>query len=92
MPKSPLDDIGVKLVAGAAVAFVTASAIIVPTGRQKDAAALEMFDKKFSELAPQDRRAAEFRAGHRRWTGFFEGSIYPITRKLPGSKNPAINP
>lgn len=89
---SPLDDIGAKMVAGAAVAFVTAAAIIVPTGRQKDAAALELFDKRFSELPPQDRRVAEFRAGHKRWAGFFENSIYPITRKLPGSKNPVVNP
>jgi len=88
----PLDDIGVRFVAGAAVAFVTASAIILPNGRQKDAAALEMFDKKFSELGPQDRRAAEFKAGHRRWVGFFENSIYPITRRLPGANNPIVNP
>lgn len=89
---SPLDDIGVKLVAGAAVAFVTASAIVLPGGRQKDAAALELFDKKFSELSTQDRRVAEFRAGHRRWTGFFENSIYPLTRRLPGANNPVVNP
>ena len=89
---SPLDDIGVKLVAGAAVAFVTASAIILPGGRQKDAAALELFDKRFRELGPQDARVAEFRAGHKRWTGFFEGSVYPLTRRLPGANNPIVNP
>lgn len=87
-----MDDIGVRMVAGAAVAFVTASAIILPTGRQKDAAALELFDKKFSELAPQDRRVAEFQAGHKRWTGFFDSAVYPITRRLPGANNPIVNP
>ena len=87
-----MDDIGVRLVAGAAVAFVTASAIILPGGRQKDAAALELFDKKFSQLSREDKRVAEFKAGHRRWTGFFEHSIYPITRRLPGAKNPIVNP
>lgn len=74
------------------MAFVTASAIILPGGRQKDAAALELFDKKFSELPPQDKRVAEFKAGHKRWTGFFEHSIYPITRRLPGANNPIVNP
>lgn len=87
-----MDDIGYRVVAGAAVAFVTASAIILPGGRQKDVAALELFDKKFSELSPQDKRVAEFRAGHKRWTGFFENSIYPITRRLPGANNPIVNP
>ena len=57
-----MDDIGVKMVAGAAVAFVTASAIVLPGGRQKNTAALELFDKPFRELAPQDRRVAEFHA------------------------------
>ncbi|KAI8477393.1 MAG: hypothetical protein J3K34DRAFT_373293 [Monoraphidium minutum] len=89
---NPLDDIGVRMVAGAAVAFLTASAIILPGGRQKDAAALELFDKKFKELPPQDKRVAEFAAGHKRWTGFFNNSIYPITRRLPGAKNPIVNP
>ena len=80
------------MVAGAAVAFVTASAIVLPGGRQKNTAALELFDKPFRELAPQDRRVAEFHAGHKRWVGFFENSIYPITRRLPGAKNPVVNP
>jgi len=85
-------DIGLKIAIGVGAAVTTASAIVVPNHRQKDVAAMDMFDKKFNDLDPQDKKAAEFAAGHRRWKNFFEKSVYPITRKLPGSSNPIINP
>lgn len=34
----------------------------------------------------------EFKAGHERWVGFFEKSVFPLTRKLPGANNPVMNP
>ncbi|KAF6253036.1 hypothetical protein COO60DRAFT_1549625 [Scenedesmus sp. NREL 46B-D3] len=43
----------------------TAGLIVVPNKRQKDAAAMDLFDSKFDELHPQDKKAAEFRAGHK---------------------------
>jgi hypothetical protein len=92
MSNNPLNDIGARMVAGAAVAFVAASAIVLPGGRGKDAAALELFDRRYKELSTQDKKVAEFAAGHKRWTGFFEHTIYPITRRLPGAKNPIVNP
>jgi hypothetical protein len=65
---------------------------VVPSKKQKDAAAMDLFDKRFDELQHQEKRAAEFAAGHRRWRGFFENSVYPITRKLPGANSPIVNP
>eukprot|EP00882_Tetradesmus_deserticola_P007793 GHRQ01008204.1.p2 GENE.GHRQ01008204.1~~GHRQ01008204.1.p2 ORF type:complete len:102 (+),score=47.73 GHRQ01008204.1:182-487(+) len=85
-------DIGVRIAIGIGAAAGTAGLIVVPNKRQKDVAAMDLFDSKFDELHPQDKKAAEFRAGHQRWTNFFEKSIYPITRKLPGHKNPIVNP
>lgn len=85
-------DLGLRIAIGAGVAAGTAGLIIVPNKRQKDEAAMDLFDRKFDQLHPQDQRAAEFKAGHRRWTGFFERAWYPITRKLPGANNPIVNP
>jgi hypothetical protein len=85
-------DIGLKIAIGAGVAFTTASAIVVPNGKQKDAAAAALFDKRFKELTPQEAHTAEFKAGFQRWTNFFEKSVYPITRRLPGANNPIVNP
>lgn len=85
-------DIGVKLTVGAAVTGMTAAAIIVPNKRQKDASAQLLFRKPFGQLMPSDKHAAEFHAGHKRWTGFMQNSIYPITRSLPGANNPILNP
>lgn len=85
-------DLGLRMAIGMGVAAGTAGLIIIPNKKQKDSAAMDLFDKRFDELHPQDKKAAEFRAGHQRWTGFFEKSVYPLTRKLPGAKNPIVNP
>jgi hypothetical protein len=85
-------DIGLRIAIGVGAAAGTAGLIVVPNKRQKDAAAMDLFDSKFDELHPQDKKAAEFRAGHQRWVNFFEKSVYPITRKLPGHNNPIVNP
>lgn len=85
-------DIGLKIGVGLAVSLTTASAIILPNGKQRDAAALEMYGSGFKELDPQQQKAAEFKAGHARWKSFVEKGIYPITRALPGSNNPIVNP
>eukprot|EP00775_Hariotina_reticulata_P010401 gene10401-10559_t len=85
-------DLGLRIAIGMGVAAGTAGLIIVPNKKQKDAAAMDMFDMSFDQLHPQDKKAAEFRAGRQRWTNFFEKSVYPITRKLPGAKNPIVNP
>eukprot|EP00879_Flechtneria_rotunda_P002808 GHRR01003019.1.p1 GENE.GHRR01003019.1~~GHRR01003019.1.p1 ORF type:complete len:101 (+),score=18.27 GHRR01003019.1:138-440(+) len=82
----------VRLAIGAGVVAGTAGLIVVPNKRQKDEAAMDLFDKTFNELHPQEKKVAEFKAGHRRWTNFFEKSVYPITRRLPGAKNPIVNP
>lgn len=86
------DDIGVKLTVAAAVAGVTAAAIVNPNQKQKDASAQLLFQQNFDRLTPTDKRAAEFHAGHKRWNGFFQNSIYPLTRSLPGANNPILNP
>jgi hypothetical protein len=85
-------DLGLRIAIGVGAAAGTAGLIVVPNKRQKDAAAMDLFDSKFDDLHPQDKKAAEFRAGHQRWVNFFEKSVYPITRKLPGHKNPIVNP
>lgn len=82
----------VNLAIGLGAAVGAGALIVVPDKKQKDEAAMDMFDCKFDQLHPQDKKAAEFRAGHQRWTNFFEKSWYPITRKLPGAKNPIVNP
>jgi hypothetical protein len=85
-------DIGVRLSLAAAAVAGTGMLICVPNGRQKDVAAERLFQKPFSQLRPTEKKAAEFVAAHRRWTGFFENSVYPLTRKLPGANKPLLNP
>jgi hypothetical protein len=87
-PRTRLLQVGI----GLAVGLGTASAIILPDNKQKDAASMEMYGTSFKELNPQQAKAAEFRAGHARWKNFVEKGIYPITRALPGSNNPIVNP
>ncbi len=74
------------------MAFTTAAVIVVPNQKQKDAAALDMFEKPFKQCSPEEAKAAEFKAGHQRWKNFFEHSVSPITRRLPGANNPIVNP
>jgi hypothetical protein len=74
------------------VAAAGAGLIVIPSKKQKDEAAMDLFDRHYEQLHPQEQKAAEFKAAHSRWTGFFEKSVYPITRKLPGNKNPIMNP
>jgi hypothetical protein len=85
-------DIGLKIGVGIAVSLGTASAVILPNQKQKDAAALEMYGSTFKELQPQQATAAEFKAGHARWKNFVEKSIYPITRAIPGNSTPIVHP
>lgn len=85
-------DIGLKITIGAAAALGTAAAIVNPTQKQKETAAFNLFDKPWNELSPQESRVAEFKAGHQRWVNFFENTVYPVTRSIPGSKNPILNP
>jgi hypothetical protein len=85
-------DIGVRLSLAAAGVAGAGMLICVPNGRQRDAAAEGLFHRPFSELRPTEKKTAEFLAAHRRWNGFFENTIYPLTRKLPGSGKPIINP
>eukprot|EP00877_Chromochloris_zofingiensis_P001082 jgi/Chrzof1/10975/Cz05g19080.t1 len=85
-------DIGLKLAIGAGVAFTTAGVIVNPNRKQKDNAALNLFDRPFDRLTPQEARVAEFSAGHKRWKAFWENSVYPLTRRLPGANNPIVNP
>ena len=82
----------VQAAAAVGIAVAGAGLIVIPSKKQKDEAAMDLFDKHFDQLHPQERKAAEFKAAHSRWTGFFEKSVYPITRKLPGNKNPIMNP
>ena len=81
-----------QLTLGAAAAFVSGAFIAVPNTRQKEVAALELFDRPLARLTPQEKRTAEFQAGYARWKGFFETKVYPLTRKLPGAQNPVLNP
>lgn len=82
----------VQAAAAVGIAAGAAGLIIIPSKKQKDEAAMDLFDKHYEQLHPQERKVAEFKAAHSRWRGFFEKSVYPITRKLPGSKNPIMNP
>jgi hypothetical protein len=85
-------DIGVRLSLAAATVAGAGMLIVVPNGKQKDAAAEGMYQRPFKDLRPYEQRAAEYLAAHRRWTGFFENTVYPLTRKLPGSDKPVLNP
>mmetsp|Transcript_22976 Transcript_22976/g.68317 ORF Transcript_22976/g.68317 Transcript_22976/m.68317 type:complete len:107 (-) Transcript_22976:499-819(-) len=92
MENFPKLDFGAKLAIGAAGTLGVGAAIVVPTTKQQEKAALDLFDKPLQRLTPQERKAAEFQAGYIRWKGFWESTVYPVTRKLPGAKNPILNP
>lgn len=85
-------DIGLKITVGLATAAAGAAAIALPTTRQHEKAALDLFDRPLTRCTPQERKAAEFQAGYARWKGFFETKFYPVTRKLPGAQTPILNP
>ncbi len=85
-------DIGMKITIGLTAATSCAAAITLPTKREKEQAALDMFDRPLGKLTPQEHRVAEFAAGRRRWVDFFESKVYPVTRKLPGANSPILNP
>lgn len=54
--------------------------------------AQRLYSRPQKELRPQEARVSEFAAGHKRWKDFWQQNVYPVTRKLPGSKNPIVNP
>jgi hypothetical protein len=85
-------DVGVRWGLAAATVGSAGMLICVPNGRQRDAAAESLYGRPFGQLRPLEKRAAEFRAGHRRWKGFWENSVYPLTRRLPGADKPVLNP
>eukprot|EP00798_Chlamydomonas_sp_ICE-L_P025423 gene25423-11083_t len=85
-------DIGAKICIGLGASIVGGWAIVVPNKKQKDIAALELYDKPFAGINDTQQRSAEFKAGHDRWCNFFETKWYPLTRKLPGAKSPFLNP
>lgn len=85
-------DIGLKITLGLAATTTACAAITVPNKREKEQAALDLFDKPMGRLTPQEQRVAEFAAGHQRWNNFWQTKVYPITRKLPGAQTPLLNP
>ncbi len=85
-------DISLKIATVVVGAGTCAAAIILPNKREKEQAALDMFDKPWSRCSKTEHTLAEFSAGRRRWEDFFESKVYPITRKLPGAQNPILNP
>jgi hypothetical protein len=85
-------DIGLKCAIGVVTAVSAAAVITLPTGKEQEKSALELFDKPMTKLTAQEKMVAEFHAGHRRWRNFFEHKVYPTTRKLPGSDTPFLNP
>ena len=60
-------DIAVKWSIGIGTSIVAASAITLPNNKDKEKAALDLFDRPMAKLTPQERKAAEFHAGHGRW-------------------------
>jgi hypothetical protein len=68
-------DLSVKIGATLAVGAAGASAIAVPNRRQKEEAAVNLFDKPWALLTPQEQRVAEFSAGHKRWNDFFQTKV-----------------
>ena len=60
-------DIGVKWAIGIGAAVVAGSAITIPNQKEKEKAALDLFDRPVSKLTSQERKVAEFQAGHGRW-------------------------
>lgn len=85
-------DISVKAGIGLLTFTTGCAAIVLPNKREREAMALQLYDAPVAELKPQQRRVAEFAAGHKRWADFFQTRVYPLTRKLPGSKSPILNP
>ncbi len=78
-------DIAVKLGLGFAATFSAAASIAIPTTKEKERSALELFDRPMAQLTPQEKRVAEFQAGHVRWTNFFgerEGIPWVVTHGL----------
>jgi hypothetical protein len=53
---------------------------------------MDMYGRRPTELLPNERRAAQFCAGYRRWKSFTEDKWYAFTRTLPGHDNPIVNP
>ncbi len=92
LPKWSSLDVSVKVGVALGATTSVAAAIALPSKRDKEQSALDLFDRPWSKLTPQEHRVAEFAAGRRRWVDFFEGKVYPITRKLPGANNPVLNP
>ncbi len=68
-------DISLKITLGLATFTAAASAITLPNQKEKERAALDLFDKPWERLNHQDQMAAEFSAGYKRWTGFFEHKV-----------------
>lgn len=85
-------DAGMKFTIAATGAAATCLSIALPNKREKDMAALELYEKPMNVCTPEERKVAEFLAGTKRWNGFFQTKVYPITRKLPGAKTPFLNP
>lgn len=84
-------DIAAKIGIGLGAFFGSAALVIVPNGKQKDQAALDMYDRPLKELSPADARAAEFAAGFKRWNEF-TSKVHSVTRKFPGADSPILNP
>lgn len=94
-PASPfnfLSDIGVKVGLGISGSLLVAGTIVNPNSQQKNEAAQKIFKKPYDQLDAQDRAMAEFGAGYTRWDNFMNNALYPVTRNLPGSTNPIIDP
>ena len=85
-------DIGLKITLGLAATATAASAVILPSKKEKESTALELFDKPWRGLTHQEQRTTEFAAGYRRWNNFIQTKWYPLTRKLPGAQTPFLNP
>lgn len=85
-------DVGLKVTLGIATAVTGAAVITLPTTKQQERAALELFDRPLARLTPHERKTAEFQAGYTRWKNFWETKFYPMTRQLPGAQTPILNP
>lgn len=85
-------DIGLKFGLGIAGALAAAGAIINPNSTQKDEMAKNLFGKEFKQCSNMEQRTAEFGAGRQRWEDFMKTKVYAITRKLPGSSTPLLDP
>ncbi|KAG2498882.1 hypothetical protein HYH03_003074 [Edaphochlamys debaryana] len=90
--KDALGDAGLRFTLAVAGVVAAGAAVVVPTGKQVEKAALDLYGRPPSQLLGNERRCAEFSAGYRRWNSFVENSVYSWTRKLPGHDNPIVNP